>query len=61
MAFLCAANVFLCFRLPEYQPICTGTTLSAHCAETAESLREKIPNDDERYPEGVRDVEVSLV
>ncbi len=40
--------------------ICTGTTLAAYCADSAESLREKIPTEDSRFPEGTRDVEVSL-
>ncbi len=39
--------------------ISTGTTLAAYCADSAESLREKIPTDDSRFPEGTKDVEVS--
>ncbi len=46
-------------RLPEFQPICSGTSLAAFCAESAEMMREKIPTEDERFPEGIRDLEVS--
>jgi hypothetical protein len=50
-------NLFL--RLPEFQPICSGTSLAAFCAESAEMMREKIPTEDERFPEGIRDLEVT--
>ena len=48
-------------RLPDYQPICTGTTLAAFCADSAEIMREKVPSEDSRFPEGVRDLEVTPV
>jgi hypothetical protein len=46
-------------RVPDYHPIGTGTTLAAFCADSGEILREKLPTDDARFPEGIRDMEVT--
>lgn len=45
-------------RIPEYQPIGSGGTLAAFCAEVAENIRQQIPTTDIRFPDGINNLNV---